>query len=103
MFFFFFPSSSSSSSSSSHDHYLYVYENKINFTWHFRKCIRQKLKHRITLSSLPVSAYSFLADWVTVYMDINNSQQDATVCRHLFTAKSLYMFRVSFAPITRST
>jgi len=30
---------------------------------------------------------------------INKIQQDATVCRYLFTAKSLYMFRVSFAVI----
>jgi len=29
-------------------------------------------------------------------------QLDATVCRHLFTAKSLYTFRAS-APIIRST
>jgi len=30
-------------------------------------------------------------------------QPDATVCRYLFTAKSLYMFRVSIAPIIKST
>ena len=29
---------------------------------------------------------------------INKIQQDETVCRYLFTAKSLYMFRVSIAP-----
>jgi len=34
---------------------------------------------------------------------INKIQQDATVCRYLFTAKSLYTFRVSIAPIIRST
>ena len=34
---------------------------------------------------------------------INKIQQDATVCRYLFTAKSLCMFRVSIAPIIRST
>ena len=33
----------------------------------------------------------------------NKIQQDATVCRSLFTAKSLYIFRVSIAPIIRST
>jgi len=32
----------------------------------------------------------------------NNSQQDATVCRYLFTLNLLYMFRVSIAPIIRS-
>ena len=34
---------------------------------------------------------------------INKIQQDATVRMYLFTAKSLYMFRVSIAPIIRST
>ena len=34
---------------------------------------------------------------------INKIQQDATICRYLFTAKSLYIFRVSIAPIVRST
>ena len=33
---------------------------------------------------------------------INKLQQDAIVCRYLFTAISLYMFRVSIAPIIRS-
>jgi hypothetical protein len=33
----------------------------------------------------------------------NKIQRDATVCRCLFTAKLLYMFRASIAPITRST
>ena len=35
--------------------------------------------------------------------DINKIQQDGTVCRYLFTANLLYMFRVSIAPIIRST
>jgi len=34
---------------------------------------------------------------------INKIRQNATVCRYLFTAKSLYMFPVSIAPIIRST
>ena len=34
-----------------------------------------------------------------IKMDVNKKVQlDATVCRHLFTAKSLYMFRVSQHP-----
>ena len=37
---------------------------------------------------------------VTILIKI---QPDATVCRYLFTAKSLYMFRVSTAPIIKST
>ena len=35
--------------------------------------------------------------------NINKIQRDATVCRCLFTAKLLYMFRVSIAPIMRNT
>jgi len=38
---------------------------------------------------------------LTVY--INKIQQGATVYRYLFTAKLLYMFRVSIASIIRST
>ena len=34
---------------------------------------------------------------------INKIQQDATVCRYLFTSNLLYMFRVSIAPIIKST
>jgi hypothetical protein len=34
---------------------------------------------------------------------VNKIQRDATVCRCLFTAKLLYMFRASVAPIIRST
>ena len=41
----------------------------------------------------------FRASWLC----INKIQQDATVCRYLFTAKLLYMFRTSIAPIVRST
>jgi len=34
---------------------------------------------------------------------INKIQQDATVCRYLFTEKVLYVFRVSIASIIGST
>jgi len=37
----------------------------------------------------------FLASWFNVNKRV---QLDATVCRHLFTAQSLYMFRVSQHP-----
>ena len=37
----------------------------------------------------------FLASWINVNKKV---QLDAKVCRHLFTAKSLYMFRVSQHP-----
>jgi len=41
--------------------------------------------------------------WKRAALYINKIQQDSTVCRYLFTAKLLYMFRVSIAPIIRST
>ena len=41
----------------------------------------------------------FRASWLY----INKIQHDATVCGRLFTAKLLYMFRVSIALIIRST
>jgi len=41
----------------------------------------------------------FRASWLC----INEIQQDATVCRYLFTACLLYMFWASIAPIIRST
>ena len=42
----------------------------------------------------------FRASWFNVNKKV---QLDATICRHLFTAKSLYMFRGVTAPIIRST
>ena len=42
---------------------------------------------------VPVVFYQYM------YVNVNKKVQlDATVCRHLFTAKSLYMFRVSQHP-----
>jgi len=35
--------------------------------------------------------------------EVEEIQQDATVCRYLFTGKLLYMFRTSIAPIVRGT
>ena len=46
----------------------------------------------------------FLYSWFRAsWLYINNIQRDATVCRCLFTAKLLYMLRVSIALIVRST
>ena len=44
---------------------------------------------------------SFVTELMWVY--INKIQRPANVCRCLFTAKLLYMFRVSIVPIIRST
>jgi len=34
----------------------------------------------------------------TIFFHVNKNPTDATVCRYLFTAKLLYMFRVSQHP-----
>ena len=48
--------------------------------------------------------YSILYSWFREsWPCINKIQRDATVCSCLFTAKLLYKFRVSIAPIIRST
>jgi len=51
------------------------------------------------------SRYEFVAIYILTAVCVQISvllsikiQADATVCRHLFTAKSLYMFRVSHHP-----
>jgi len=45
-----------------------------------------------------------LYSWFRIsWLCINKIQQDATVCRYLFTAGLLYMFPASIAPIMRST
>jgi len=38
------------------------------------------------------------AAWRCLSVNVNKIQPDATVCRYLFTAKSLYMFQVSQHP-----
>ena len=46
----------------------------------------------------------FLYSWFRASsFNINKIQQDTTVCRCLFSAKLLHIFRVSIAPIIRST
>jgi hypothetical protein len=48
-------------------------------------------------------ALRFSTEWEIRSLYINKIQQYATVCRYLFTTKLIYMFRVSIAPIIRST
>ena len=38
-----------------------------------------------------------------IHYQVEEIQRDATICRYLFTAKLLYMFRASIAPIISST
>ena len=56
-----------------------------------------------TASSKVGNFYSDFLIHGSINFYINKIQQDATVCRYLFTAKLLYMFRASIAPIIRST
>jgi len=42
-------------------------------------------------------------DLILDHAEVEEIQQDATVCRYLFTAKLLYIFRASIAPVIRST
>ena len=51
----------------------------------------------------PVNAYSNCVRMSKSVWYAEEIQQDATVCRYLFTAKFLYMFRASIAPIIGST
>jgi len=39
----------------------------------------------------------------TILYEVEEIQQDATVCRYLFTAKLLHLFQASIVPIIRST
>jgi hypothetical protein len=58
--------------------------------------------HSSSIYSVPCPvALHICTDKINIY--IKKIQQDATVCRYLFTAKLLYMFRMSIAPIIRST
>ena len=63
----------------------------------------------LSMDTLPVQptavATTLTTDQKCIYriLYISKIQQDATVCMYLFTAKSLYMFWVSIAPIIRST
>ena len=52
---------------------------------------------------LPKGVNAFLPVTSRFILYINKIQRDATVCKCLFTAKLLYMFRVSIAPIIGST
>ena len=72
--------------------------------WLWHSCLSEwnnsALTGRIFVRFRILILYSrFRASWLY----INKIQQDAPVCRYLFTAISLYMFRVSIAPIIRRT
>ena len=80
------------------------------------QCLNQ-LRHRTTFVMFLVfnieiwngrAGLSGCISHSSIYMKIGNKQfeeiqQDATVCRYLFTAKLLYMFRASVAPSIGST
>jgi len=47
--------------------------------------------------------YLLITPRQTFYNYVEEIQQDAALCRYLFTAKLLYMFRASIATIIRCT
>ena len=59
-----------------------------------------QLRFRVT-DFLSSSLCYFASDHLQIY--INKIQRDSRVCRCLFTAKLLYVFRVSIAPVIRRT
>ena len=63
-----------------------------------RRSVRTQVGQPAALTQL---TYLHIEESVA-YIYINKIQRDATVCRCLFTAKLLHMFRVSIAPIIRS-
>jgi hypothetical protein len=92
--------------------------------WDIRDLFIQSLRLLISYLNLPHTNYvpvvklsciylwpylvpkrvTFSNKWLQITrMYIDKIQQDATVCRYLFTVNILYMFRVSIAPIIRST
>ena len=59
--------------------------------------------NRIQNSEPGIKEKSILCQQIFLNVCIDKIQQDATVCRYLFTASLLYTFRASTAPIIRST
>jgi hypothetical protein len=74
--------------------------------WTFLQSFRQNLflTHRLSpnyLLEIHNNLFTISANIVFTSLHINKIQRDATVCRYLFTATLLYMFRVFIAPIIR--
>ena len=85
-----------------------VAENWQNYCLVFGKycvevCVRRLDALTVVLRRHLRATWEVLWPHYCVLLYINKIQQDATVCRYLFAAKSLYIFRVSIAPIIRST
>jgi len=51
-------------------------------------------------TKIPITQFTALTTYPTKnsFIYVNKIQQDATICRYLFTAKLLYMIRVSSRP-----
>jgi len=71
---------------------------------HLNELVILCLEHRILrICKIQISwkyiSYTILCPWFRAsWLCISKIQQDATVCRYLYTASLLYMFRVSSAP-----
>ena len=74
---------------------------KKNIVCYIAKCLSYSNRQLFKQTYVSVNGACLLSDVESTY--INKIQQDATVCRYLFTAKLFYMFRTSIIPIIRST
>ena len=66
-------------------------------------CVWKQCSSKHVGAFIPKGIVFFLVPHLTLSQIINKIERDATVCRCLFAAKLLYLFRVSIAPIIRST
>ena len=62
----------------------------------------QDVKSQLPIRVISVTMFFSASTFLSTGFYINKIVRDATVCRCLFTAKLLYMFRVSITPIIRS-
>ena len=89
--------------------FIDIYKQTVACRWQIIKIVfseheawNSQMVHVIILSST-LSPYTYLSKYrQPIFICINKIQQDATVCRYLFTASLLYMFRASIAPVIRS-
>jgi hypothetical protein len=76
---------------------------RILLWWRREHVLPKRRNSLIALHSVRIQTTQTAGKCRKYYSYINKIQQDATECRYLFTAKSLYIFRVSVAHIIRST
>jgi len=78
------------------NHFMHLKIVFVFGTWRIRKLSSPFTKALVVETMYSIEAVSQLF-WF-YYYNVNKNPTDATVCRYLFTAKLLYMFRVSQHP-----